>query len=210
MTSSELLTLFEVLLDKYGSPYLTDSEMYSLLNMAQYERFNRLLPDDMGGQVNFEFDENTLQNIRPFIYTLTGLTPTTGLLSNATINTALVSASHSGAEMFRIMNASVSNTPIRWVRHNNINAYNQNAFKAPDSDNPKYTLLSSGIQFYPTTTTGITLTVIKRPRAISDVVNPEWDDYSLNLILMIALQLAGVAIRDGEEIGIIQGVNTAK
>lgn len=210
MTSAELLTIFEVLLDKYGSPYLTDDEMYSLLNMAQYERFNRLLPDDMGGQVNFEFDENTLQNIRPFVFNLTGLVTVSGLLSDSTINTALVSASHAGAEIFRIMNVSKSGVPIKWVKHNNLNAYNQNVFKAPDTDNIKYTLLKTGVQFYPTSTTGVDLTVIKRPRTISVSVDPEWDNYGLNLVIMIALQLSGVSVRDQELIGAIQNVNVAK
>lgn len=214
MLSSTAIEIFSILQDKYGSPNLEESEILHFLNMAQYEKFNRLLPDDMGGQVNFEFDENTSFQVKPFIYTLTGLTTTSGVLSNAVINAALVSASEANAEMFRILKISwTSNSkdyPVKYVKNNNINQYERNFFKDPSATNPRYSLTASGLRFYPTSDTlPITLTVIKRPRTLTNANSPEWDDYSMNQIILIALQLAGVSTRDEELIQDIRNIKVA-
>lgn len=213
MTTSEVLDIFKILQDKYASPSLIDSEILKFLNMAQYERINRIMPDDMGGVVNFEFDQNIASNVRHLIYSLTGLSATSDVLLNTTINTALAnpSVAGTGAELFRILNVSVSGKPAKYVNQNNLLTQAVNYFKAPSANYPRYSLLATGFKFYPSpAASSISLTVMKKPKTITLTVNPEWDDYNMNLIVMIALQLAGVSTRDEELIADIRNIQTTK
>jgi hypothetical protein len=75
--------------------------------------------------------------------------------------------------------------------------------------------LSDGLQIIPiqdyNTPTLIRFgtTIVKHPRKMNldpDPVDPEWDDYNMNLIIMIALQLAGISTRDEELIADIRNV----
>jgi hypothetical protein len=216
MTTTEAITIFKILQDKYGSPHLIDTEIIRFLNMAQYERLNRIFPDDMGGAINVELDQNTASNVRPFIYSLSGLNTTAGVLSDSTVNAALVTASGDvSASMFRVLNVSVtpsggSTYPARYSKHNDILTSVVNYFKAPSATNPRYTMLANGLKFYPVdNTASIALTVVKRPKTLSSSINPEWDDYNMNLILMISLQLAGVSTRDQELITDIRNIKVA-
>jgi hypothetical protein len=233
MTTLEAVNIFKILQDKYASPHLIDSEIVRMLNMAQYERLNRLLPDDMGGVVNFELDQNVALNIRPLIYYLNGLvTTTTGVILDSEINEKLVTAlddrgiEEPDATYFRIVNVVQDNLgtiepPIRktckYVKQNNIYRLLANSFKSPGIIGQEYlyTLLSDGLQIIPiqdyNTPTLIRFgtTIVKHPRKMNldpDPVDPEWDDYNMNLIIMIALQLAGISTRDEELIADIRNV----
>lgn len=213
MTTAQALDIFKILQDKYASPSLIDSEILNFLNMAQYERINRVLPDDMGGVVNFEFDQNIASNIRHLIYPLTGLSATSDVLLNSTINTALAnpSVAGAGAELFRILNVSVSGKPAKYVNQNNLLTQAVNYFKAPSANYPRYSLLATGFKFYPSPiAASISMVVMKKPKTITLTVNPEWDDYNMNLVIMIALQLAGVSTRDEELIADIRNIQTTK
>jgi len=115
MTTAQALDVFKILQDKYASPSLIDSEILKFLNMAQYERINRILPDDMGGVVNFEMDQNIAANIQHLVYPLTGLSATSDVLTSSTINSALVVAAGAGSSYLRILNLSVSGKPAKYV-----------------------------------------------------------------------------------------------
>lgn len=213
MTSIQAIEIFQIILDKKGSPYLTDDEVLSFLNMAQYERLNRLLPDDMGGVVNFEFDQNTFENIKPFVFTVSPLNTTGGVLTNTTINTALQSASGDGTtSYFRILNVIQDDElPVKYVKHNNIGAYLQNFFKAPSVTSPKYTETANSLKLYPANDAAdLSLTLLKRPKTLTLAVNPEFDDYNMNLVIVIALQLAGVSVRDEELSQLVKNTNISQ
>lgn len=224
MTTQEAVDIFKILQDKYASPHLIDSEIVRMLNMAQYERLNRLIPDDMGGVVNFEMDQNVALNVKPLIYNLTGLSaesPST-LVLDSTINAALVTAlddigiTEPDAKYFRIANVVREGDDIvycKYTKHNNYNRISANSFKAPTAGKPAYSLLANGIQIYPQSASmalyTFGTTVVKHPRKMDiepNPVDPEWDDYNMNLIIMIALQLAGISTRDEELIADIRNV----
>jgi len=206
MTTAEAVSYFQILIDKYGSPSVITSEVYTYLNHAINEYINRLLPDTEGGIANWEQDENVMANLQPLIFNLS-LTPSAGLLSIANINAALVTASHAGAEYLRVGSMGKGNTPIRYMKENNHFAYLRNIFKRPSSTVLRYTVSAGGLQIYPTTTTGpILLNVIKKPRPLSVSVNPELGDYQMYSIVCAAVQLAGVAVRDAELIESLKGI----
>lgn len=202
MTTQQLVNYFSVLQDKYGSPNLIDSEIVSFLNHATNEWLNRLVPDSQGGVVNFEEDSNVTAQIKPLIYTVSLNSNSGGLLTTTAINAALVTASEVGAEMFRPMSVVVGTDVIRYVKHNNIGAYLRNSYKEPTAAYRLYTQIAGGLQVYPNTTTNsVSLTLIKKPRILAltpSVVNPEFEDYVLYVIMTIALRIGGISTRDGE------------
>lgn len=231
MTTAEAVAIFKILQDKYASPHLVDSEIVRMLNMAQYERLNRLIPDDMGGVVNFEQDQNVALNLKPLIYRLTDLSvlgggpPPACILLDTDINDKLIEVltdlaiDEPDAKYFRVCNlaesATLTSPPayLKYSKHNNIYRASLNTFKAPGNV-LYYTTCARGFQVYPiedsTADKSFEITVIKHPRklrletTVDPAVDPEWDDYNMNLIIMIALQLAGISTRDEELIADIR------
>lgn len=227
MTLQEAIDKFSVLQDKYGSPSLIETEIVSFLDMAQQERMNRLFPDDLGGVVNFEQDENVLSNLKSLIYYLpegTFSVTTNGkgaILAYIDIDAAIDALWYNdgSAKLFRILNIDYSGVPVRYTKHNNILSTYTNIFKQANEDNPRYTLHAQGIQFYPSSIDAdlIELTVIKKPDSFFFIYDndptldiEEWDDYNMNLIIMIALQLAGISTRDEELLVDIRNTQTTK
>jgi hypothetical protein len=228
MTLQDAIDKFNVLQDKYGSPSLVEAEIVSFLDMAQQERLNRLFPDDMGGVVNFEQDENVFSNLKGLIYYLVAgyftLTPNGkgAILAYVDIDAEIDALSYwvdGSAKLFRILNIDYNDIPVRYTKHNNLLSNQTNIFKNADPANPRYTLLSQGIQFYPSTIDGadLELTVVKKPDSFFLIYNDdplteiyEWDDYNMNLVIMISLQLAGISTRDEELLVDIRNTQTTK
>ena len=215
MSSQQAVDYFAILQDKYGSPNLIESEIVDFLNHAVNEYINRMLPDSQGGVVNVEMDSNVLNNLAPLIYTITENT-TSGLLTNAVIDAALVTESgDAAASRMSVLEVSVTSSgvkyPAKWAKYNNINAYERNYFKKPSSpDNIRYVYNGKGIQFFPTDdVSDIGVTVIKKPKvlSLSPVVNPEFSDYVMYSVIAIALQLAGVSTRDAELVESIRAIS---
>jgi hypothetical protein len=80
VTTQKAVDILNILIDKYGSPSVDEDERVDMLNMAMFEYLNRLVPDNQGGVVNFEFDSNVIHNIKPLIYTITANMDADGLL----------------------------------------------------------------------------------------------------------------------------------
>jgi hypothetical protein len=205
MTVNQAVDLFKVLIDKYESAYLTDQEILDLLNMAlRGEYMNRLFPDSQGGVVNWEQDQNVTENLKPLLFNLSLNMNASGILSNSTINAALVTASgESGATAFRIgsigWTLGGSSYPVKYIKTNDRWANQRNVFKRPSSTNPKYSLISTGLQFYPTSELAtLTVNVVKTPKLLVAGETCELSDYVMYHIISIGLKLAGVAIRDTE------------
>lgn len=198
MTTAVAIDRCKVLADKYGSPSIDDDEWLGHLNMAQEEVLNKLIPDSLGGVVNVEMDSNTIELVKPLIYLLT-ITPSSSVLTNSTLTTALVTASgDSGCSVFRILNVAQGDVMIKFVKHNNLFAYKNNVFKAPEADYPVFTITAGGYKLYPTVTLSVSVTVMKTPKVMTDVNSPDWDDYVMNQVIFGAVKLAGVGIRDEE------------
>jgi hypothetical protein len=208
MSSAELETYFQVLLDKYGSPEVVTSELYGFVNQAMNEYLNRLFPDNQGAVVNFEQDQNVTTNLAPLIYDIS-VTPASGLVTNAAITAALVAAgAPASSQWFRISSVGTGEIPVRYLKQNNRWAFAKNYFKRPSATSPRFIITNTGIQILPTTVTGsYTFNVVKLPKVLSSSVAPELGDYAMWNVLAIALQLAGVSLRDGEIIEDIKNIS---
>jgi hypothetical protein len=167
--------------------------------MAQYEVLNKLADDTSWGTVNVDTDSSTLDAVRQLVFQLT-LIPSAGLLTNSQVNAALQTASgDTTCSMFRVLNLSLSsdNTLIKFIRFNNINAYNANVFKVPTQSYPGFVLQASGIQIYPKIALSVNITLLKTPNVLTNTGEVlEYDDYTNNGVVFTALKLAGVQIRD--------------
>lgn len=208
MTTQFAVDLYNVLLDKYGSPSQEDDEIVGNLNMAINEYLNRVVPDNQGGVVNFEFDANVVRNIKPLIWTITENMDSDGLLAESAIETALqTESSDASAKVFVIMSVGITDSddvtrPVKYEFQNSLWMHARNVFKRPSVTNPKYTMIADGLKFYPVNETDdITITVIKTPKELAltpSPVNPELSDYVMYNVISIALKLGGVAVRDEE------------
>ena len=68
-------------------------------------------------------------------------------------------------------------------------------------------MITTGLKFYPTDDSiDLSIAVLKKPKVLSDTVDPELDDYVMYDIIMIALQLGGVSTRDEEIIQDIRSI----
>jgi hypothetical protein len=209
MTSAQAIAKIRLLIDRIGSPYFEDSEILDFLNLAQLEVLNRMVPDSLGGVVNFELDSNTAQNVARLTYTFNSTPPN---VTYSSINTQLQSQSgDSSAQLFRILalyyTINGTSVPVRYVRHNDYIAITRNVFKTPDASNPIYTISTSTgspgslrVTVAPTlnTTNSLTFTVLKTPKIMESGNSPDWDDYVMNQVILQAVKLIGVPTRDEE------------
>jgi hypothetical protein len=204
MTQQKAVDIFAILQDKYSSPNLITSEVIDLLNMAlSGEYMNRLFPDNQGGVVNFEMDQNVVVNIQPLLWTITTTMNTSGIVTSTAINTALRTATGNSSDVyFRIGSIGMTGYPVKYVKQNNRWSFERNIFKTPTTTKPRFTFLASGLQFYPTDTTKtLTINVVKKPRllAVADLATEcEMNDYLMYNVIGIALKLAGIATREEE------------
>ncbi len=219
MTTLKVFEIFNILQDKYGAPYFPAEWLVDLFNMASNEYLHDLLPEEGGEGMNFDFDSNVTNNIQPLIWTVTPATNSSGLLTEAVLNTAIQTVSmDTEAELFRVMSigltASGKTYPVRYVKQNNLQAFEDNTFKKPTSPNKvKYTFTGSGLQFYPqATTSGLTITVIKTPKKVSldPVIDPEWSDYVCYNLIAKMLKYAGITTGSEELINDIRMTQIAQ
>lgn len=217
MTTIQALQIFDVLQDQYGAPYFPTDWKLKLFNMAQLETLNKMVPDSLGGVINFEFDANTYRNILPLIYTAYNMNmDASGILPYSTIETSMTGIYGYTTTIFAIISIGAGNTyattvPCRYTKQNNFWEFNSNVFKQGTNTSFRYkieitNLSGKVIQFFPfDTSKNITATVIKTPRIMTETDNPDWDDYVMNQVILQALKLAGIAVSDIQEIQSVSG-----
>jgi hypothetical protein len=217
MTSAVAVDRVRILLDKYSTPYFTDDEVLTFLNMSQFEFLHRLVPDATGGVANFEADELILKSVLPLVYEIQAGLPASDGQGNtfipfSTLNT-LLSGQIADSTVYAIISlASVesfnpySGTPIKFTRHNDLFANYANYFKKPTVQQPRYTVSVSGVKITPTPSSAVyKATVLKNPKALTIGNSPEWADQEMNQIIEIAAQYGATSTRDQE----FQQVNTS-
>jgi len=201
LTTLQAIDYCNQLQDKYGSPNVIPAEWINYLNDATNKYINRLLPDSEDGVLNFEQDKLVTANLRPLIFGVFYLFTSGGLITNAALSAALLSSYGEVGTVLRIITLGRNGYPIQYVRHANEYSFNRNYFKRASATNPQYYQYTNGYAVLPTDDSSVVgCTVLKAPRvlSLSPVVDPEFDDYVMYKIIVIALKLAGVATRDEE------------
>jgi len=204
MTTQEMLDWFDILQDKYASPYFTEDEKLTFLNRAIYTFIEQYFPDG-GLGLNFELDSNTEQKLWSLIFECSS----TSMDSNGTLDKAdLVSdlqtiSGDATAGIYKIISVEFAKSgrryPCKYMRHNDKTAFENNYFKKPSYKEPKYLFQNGLLQFRPLDTSAdIYITVIKTPLTLglSPTVNSDLPEDTHNDIVAIALEFAGVASRE--------------
>lgn len=204
MTTVEKLEWFDILQDKFGSPYFTEAEKLMFLNRASLEYVKTLFPDNEGGLLNIETDWNVLQNVHPLVFELSEDTQdTNGRISRSDIltDTRTVSGDVT-CEIFKVLSVEFKRGsdrfPCKFLRHNDKAEFERNYFKKPDFDNPRVLFQNNNLQFRPIDTlVKVYITVLKTPKILtSSAVDTDLPESTHNEIVAYALQFAGVASRD--------------
>lgn len=205
MTITTMATFFDLLQDKYGAPYFTNTEKSLFLNRAQVAFVHELLfPDkDEDIDLNIEYSQDTIAKVAPLIFTLPYLQMnSSGYVTKAAIQTSLNSMLN-GAILWRPLSigfvSGVNSRSVSYVRHNDWWKFQENYFKTPSMDNPKCKETVTEYQFLPINLNAqLYFDVLKYPLTvdIDSVVSSDLPDFTHNEIVAIALALAGVCSRD--------------
>lgn len=231
MTIDEMITLFDIIQDKYNSAYYTNSEKVKFLNLAQ----NLFINESVFG---INADEKRLGEV-PFV--ASSIEPTTintSLVEPLIISDINLTADANGDVLFSDIetgiNAETSSNEklmyilavyedqdgediyIRFVRHNDLYKHNQNEFKKPTVTEKVYRVSKGKITIYPKGTHSVYLNVLKSPVdmvyvAVSDPgnVSCELPYFTHNEVLAIALEISGIATRDQALLDVRQLKNEA-
>lgn len=208
MTTAEAIDICNIIQDKFGSPNVITSEWLKLLNMGQLEVLNRMFPDTVGGVANFETDENTSMNVRQLVFTVLTTTATMPITFSSLTILLQAASGDATCSIFRISSVGMlfegNIFPVKFVKRNNNNVYENNVFKKSSDTNPYYTIHSNngslpGIFLRNVSPANqLSITCIKTPKILDIANSPDWDDYMMNQVILQAVKLAGIGTRDEE------------
>ena len=198
-----MIDYFDLLQDKYGSPYFTTTEKERFLIQAEWYLISEHLPKD-GGAAGVELNANTWMVFNPIMYELTATMNSSGNISKSTLETTLAAALGFSSKIIRPLAITWTNgliiNPVKGpTRFNNWATYLKNVFKVPTATYPRYYETATNYVLYPVdTSVTITINVLRAPRPMSvgSSFTSELSEIYHNDIVARALELAGVGSRD--------------
>lgn len=197
MTTQEMHMFFDIIQDKYASPYFEDDEKDLILTRAQIAVVEDFLPSNYRGMLTTEESSVIFENLDDITYELNITIPSGGEVLKSTIQTALNTASGNTEPYLVILNVSRNNKPCKWVRHNDWYKFQNNTFKSATDEEPQYKILNDKLEFLPSTSQTGTITVLKRPIDIKlGLTESELPDSMHNKIVALGIEIAGIASRD--------------
>lgn len=197
-------TYFDILQDKYGSPYFTDSEKELLFNRAIMDFVESHFTPNKAGTINVEISQRVMENLAPLVYRLPAVTMnSSGLITTTQLNTALntiIAGTIMRTLGFGWEQTAGYTVPVKLTRHNDWYEFKRNFFKDPKRGGvPRYYMSGNSFYMEPiNTSVNIKATVIKYPVtvSISGPIECDLPDFTHNTIIAGALELAGVSSRD--------------
>ena len=207
MTVQQMHDWFDLIQDKVDTVYFTDDEKDEFLNRSTQMYVNNIIQQIL--------PPNSVKRTR-------SLVDSTEQLSKklSTITKDITVAHSTGAITYTAIEAQTSSTPIltilrvsdnagnpaTYVRHNDINRFEQNTFKQSSGTNLKYSYVDSGIKFLTAPTeANINLTVVVKPAEIElGVTESNLPLETHDEIVAQALTLAGLGSMDENLIRIKQ------
>jgi len=115
-------TYFDILQDKYGSPYFTDSEKELLFNRAIMDFVDSHFTPNKKGAISIEVNQRIMENMATLVYRLPAIKmDSTGLITNTQLNTALntlIAGSVMRTMTFGWEQSPSYTVPLKLTRHN--------------------------------------------------------------------------------------------
>ncbi|HEY0751635.1 MAG TPA: hypothetical protein VGD26_10790 [Chitinophagaceae bacterium] len=203
MTVAELVNYFDLLQDKYGSPYFTTSEKETFLTQAQLDLISKYLPQD-GGPENAERNANNSMVLSPISFSVSTSMDTSGVITKASVESSLSTALGFTATIIRPSSITWSDSdgmrPVMGpTRQNNWAKYQDNAFKDPVVSEPRYYETAVSYIIDPVNVNAtIVINGLRYPKAINVAGNQTSELASIyhTEVVARALEIAGVGSRD--------------
>lgn len=153
MSISEMRGFFDILQDKYNTPYFTDDEKDEFLEDSMWNIINLAV-------TTLEEDNSSIERVRTLITPATASTDSNGLLSLA---------SSTSVALLTLSLASTG-VPLHRLKHSTLAKAEDNTYKKGTTAYPNFTAVVGGYQTYPTlATTSLTYIYLKVPTAIDDL-----------------------------------------
>lgn len=207
MTIEQMHERFDLIQDKYESPYFTANEKDHFINLAQNSMYLKLdfTPFEYVGQQanvsrSFESSEFNSQHLKPFIIEGLDATPSTGVVTNDNLNSLIQSYTGDNSdEVHRVISVSVNGEDVRWVRHNDLNRFRRNKYLEPNAEYPVFTYSDKGITIEPHSNS-CKVSVLRKHRDVSheNSISSEFPEHLHYKILYDALMLSGIPVKDFE------------
>lgn len=191
MVVQKLHTYFNLLLDKFGSPYFTDEEVDVFLNAGQNELYQQYFPDNEDYLYNIELNQHTLNIFNKLIDTKS--------IEDIPITVISYDDIDSVRKVSKIINVMTEdNELVPFIRYNDLAKANQNDFLKPEEGTYYFKFIKEGIEIIPPVNKNILITYIKEPLDI-DLTSNQSSELASFLhydLVAEAINKAGVATRD--------------
>jgi hypothetical protein len=209
MTIEEMHRWFDLVVDKVGSPYFESDEKDTFLTRAEVSLVNSFFKRGKE-PYQAEFSDKDVERISFLIRNEQHSTDDLGRFASSNLNT--------NTSLLYYLNIGVSDNPkcgpqeykkSRFVRHNDFFAHSANAFKKPEAGHYVHRFVAEYIQFDPQGQLRLDLTYVERPTPVTlddqgdglrgpNAVDSDLDEKLHNKIVLQALGLAGISIREAE------------
>ena len=168
MTAQEMYDYFDQISDVTGNPWFDDSEKDRFLEDIIWDYLNVFL-GDRDSPPQMEKNKGATEVIRPLIETVAVTTGSDGILTDALINTQSSIGDIITPLAIRLVTTGV---PVKFVRQNDIGAFEDNTYLKGISTIPNYTYDNGGYQLYPKEVyTDLEVICLTKPQAITDLAD---------------------------------------
>lgn len=210
MTITQMHTWFKLLIDKYKSPYFTDSEIDLFINRAMRNYLNEAVFDrrksDEGTQIvsSAELSQNWEQLMYPLIELDLSVTSSSSKLLYTGIKTGFPA----NTDVIAILAVTdASGNEVKFLRGNNLGSIARNYFKRPSTTYRKFRIGKDALYLSPTSNGEIfKISALRTPIDVSKsgLVDCELPIVTHEKILAMAVDLAKITTED-EAMGVISG-----
>ena len=165
MIATEMREWFDILQDKYNTPYFTDDEKDEFLTDAQYDFINEYI-GDYENPSKLGQNKSALANISTLIETVPITTASDGKATDTLINAAL----SLGDIILPLALKPATGEAAHFLNHNDIGKAEANTYKVGIATAPNYTLENGLAQLYPAQVyTALEVTALTNPVLITDL-----------------------------------------
>lgn len=211
ITALALHTDFDLMLDKYGSPYFADDEKDLIINKAIREVvkdifYNLDVDKAANGQarVGYEVNKVISSYLSDLVTEISGTQATAGEITDAEINTLVEAQTYVGATYLYPLALSLSQTGLadfytaKFQRANEVQPFRRNAYLKPDFCRVYYRLLDGKIGIEPNNVIhDFEMAVLRNPRLIElGVTDTDLNPTLQERVINKAEEYASISIRD--------------
>jgi hypothetical protein len=140
MTAANMRLLFDQLQEKTNAPWFDDTEKDRFLTIAQWKIINEVIKD-------LEEDKDNLERIKTLVR-YDPLAVTAARIPYTVFKDSAGTGTASPVLVLSINDSTTLGKKWKFARHNDINKFNDNTYKAPSSTNPYYTIDSVGYKLW--------------------------------------------------------------